>query len=78
MHGIVFIKSLQFGIHGVYILPCGRNQQAHGTKNIHTTGQQGLKHIIHAIGIGTTHGHQWTDIFHIRDQRSLKFVSAGY
>ena len=76
VHGVVFVEGPQVGVHGLDVLPGTRDQQSHGEKDIHATGQQGLQHVVEAAGIGARHRHPGTDGIHVGDQRCLEFVAA--
>ena len=55
MHGVVFVEGAQVGVHLLNVLPGGWHQHAHCTEDIHAAHQQGLQHIVEAVGVGAGH-----------------------
>ena len=77
VHGVTFIKGAQVRVHGLDVLPGGRDQQAHGAEDVDATGQQRLEHVIQAIGIGASHRYQRPHVGHGHG-RGLKLVTTGH
>jgi len=48
MHGVILMKGAHVGIHQVDVLPRRRDQQAHGTEDVHASGQHPLEHVVEA------------------------------
>ncbi len=48
VHGVEFIERPQIGVHGLDVLPRRRNDHTQATEQIHSAGDQELKHVVHA------------------------------
>ncbi len=68
VHGVKFVEGAQIGVHGLDVLPRWRNDHPQATEQIHSAGDQQLKHVVHARGVRAGAVDQRRQAFEIRQQ----------
>ncbi|MNX84832.1 hypothetical protein D3C86_1166470 [compost metagenome] len=76
VHGVEVIEGAQVVIHVRVLLPCRRDQQAHGPEQVHATGQEEIQHVVEAGGIRSRGVDEGGGLLQIRDQRGGELVAA--
>ena len=77
MHGVEVIEGAQVVIHVRVFLPRRRDQQAHGTEQVHAASQEQIQHVVEAGGIRPRGVDEGGGLLQIGDQRRRKLVAAS-
>ena len=77
VHGVEVIEGAQVVIHVRVFLPRRRDQQAHGTEQVHAASQEQIQHVVEAGGIRPRGVDEGGGLLQIGDQRRRKLVAAS-
>ena len=76
VHGVEVVEGAQVVIHVRVLLPRRRDQQAHGTEQVHAAGQEEIQHVVEAGGVRPRGVDEGGGLLQIRDQRGGELVAA--